>query len=509
MGLPRRSGLLLHITSLPGGRYTGDLGSSAYAFADFLSRAGQAWWQTLPLNPIGKGNSPYSSIASFASEPLLISPELLVENGLLESQNMDETPPVSTDWYSSFGASRLLRKTLLGQAYQSFSEHRPESIVKSFADFRAREEGWLADYCLFAALSEHLKTSDWTSWPEGLAKHDAEAVQSATNDLEEQIEYLAFEQYLFDEQWRALKRHCQSQGVGIIGDIPMFVSHESADVWAHQRAFLLNDDGLPEYVAGAPPDAFAHDGQTWGNALYNWAYHESTDFAWWKKRIARQLDLFDAVRLDHFIGFRRYWRIPRGAQSARDGRWIPAPGEELFDELARIHGELPLIAEDLGTVTQEVWDLRDRYNLPGMKVMQFAFHEEEPPVTHRPHNYPPSSVAYTGTHDSETTLGWYRALRHREDHGDAAAVRELRKIHTYFGTTDEAKIVDAAIRTLSTSPANTVIIPVQDVLNLDGSHRMNTPGTSENNWTWRLKDGELDQRVADRLRELAEVTERC
>jgi len=506
LGLPRRSGILLHITSLPGGPFTGDLGPSAYAFADFLADAGQAWWQTLPLNPIGDGSSPYSSIASFATEPLMISPELLVEDELLDHDSLRGVPRASTDWKANVAESQRLRGRLLRRAYESFLE-RPQPISRAFADFRAREAGWLEDYCLFAACGDRFGTCNWTRWPGEIAKHDKTALQAAGADLEEETNYLAFQQFLFDRQWRALRRYCHERGVGIIGDIPMFVAHESADVWAHQQAFLLEDNGLPEFVAGAPPDAFAADGQRWGNALYDWAHHEKTGFGWWKERITRQLEWFDLVRLDHFIGFKRYWRISRTAETAMDGCWVPAPGEQLFDELVRVHGELPFIAEDLGSVTQEVWDLRDQYHLPGMKVLQFAFNGGG--AIHRPDNYPPASVAYTGTHDSDTTLGWYKALKHRAHCGDPSAGAELRNVHERLGTENEAEIAAAAIRALSKSRANTVIIPMQDVLNLDGSHRMNAPGTAHGNWTWRLRDGELGTAVAERLRELAEATDRC
>ena len=507
MELPRRSGILLHVTSLPGGSFAGDLGPSAYAFADFLAEAGQAWWQTLPLNPIGTHDSPYSSISSFAAEPLMVSPELLIDDGLLSAGCLQAVPNTSPDWQSAFAKSKELRTRLLEDAYRTFLE-RPSSMSRSLADFRAREKAWLEDYCLFAALRDHFGTRDWTRWPEEIMKREEGALQSAKSDLEEQTDYLAFQQFLFERQWSALKRHCRSRGVGIIGDIPMFVSHRSADVWAHQQAFLLEDNGLPEFVAGAPPDAFAEDGQRWGNALYDWDYHEQTGFAWWNERITRQLELFDVVRLDHFIGFRRYWRIPRLAESAMDGCWVPAPGEKLFDELVRIHGELPVIAEDLGSVSHDVWDLRDRYRFPGMKVLQFAFGDGHDGV-HQPDNYPTASVAYTGTHDSNTTLGWYEALQHRARSGDTGAEAELGRICSCLGTSDAGEIAKAAIAALSTSPANTVIIPLQDILNLDGSHRMNTPGTTDGNWVWRLKDRALTNDVADRLRKLAKATGRC
>jgi len=439
----------------------------------------------------------------------MISPELLIEDGLLGPRLLREVPKTSTSWKASFASSKRLRAKLLRHAYRVFLDQRPASISRSFAAFKAREIGWLEEHCLFGALSDHFKTSDWTRWPTGIAKHQEAALRPARNDLAEKIDYLAFQQFLFDRQWRALKRCSRKKGVGIIGDLPIFVAHDSSDVWAHQQAFLLKANGLPKFVAGAPPDAFSVDGQLWGNALYDWAYHERTGFAWWNDRVRRQLDLFDVVRLDHFIGFSRYWRIASRAKTAKGGRWVSVPGQKLFDKLLRVRGELPFIVEDLGAVTREVWDLRDRYGFPGMKVLQFGFEGRKSAGVHRPHNYPQESVAFTGTHDSDTTLGWYKALKRRARSKDRTAKTELRRVHAYLGTTKEAEIVGAAIRTLSISRAHTVIFPLQDVLNLDGRHRMNTPGTTRGNWAWRLKDGQLSKDVADRLRELAEATDRC
>jgi 4-alpha-glucanotransferase len=498
--------LLLHVTSLPGGPFTGDLGPSAHAFADFLAEAGQSWWQTLPLNPIGEGCSPYSSIASFAAEPLMVSPALLAEDGLLTRDSLLDVPIASTTWQVDFAKSKALRSRLLRTAHRAFVDD-PKRFATPFAEFREREREWLDDYCMFAALDAYFEDGDWTRWPTDIATRDPQALASAGARLGDHIDYLAFEQFVFDRQWRRLKNYCSGRGIGIIGDIPMFVSHRSADVWAHQSAFLLRQDGQPEFVAGAPPDAFAHEGQRWGNALYDWDVHEQTGFAWWKSRIQRQLELFDVVRLDHFIGFSRYWRIPAESDTAMGGRWIPAPGEKLFDALAETLGTLPLIAEDLGSVSQEVWDLRDRYHLPGMKVLQFGFNEGDGNV-HSPSNYPAASVAYTGTHDSDTTLGWYQAIKTRAHAGDHHAQSELAEVQATFGTDQDQEITPAAINALFESPANTVILPAQDLLNLDGSHRMNTPGTDEGNWVWRLQSHALTKQLAEELRALTKAVGR-
>lgn len=491
---------------MPGGPFTGDLGPSAYAFADFLAEAGQAWWQTLPLNPIGEGCSPYSSIASFASEPLMVSPELLVEDGLLTRDSLLDVPIASTTWHADFAKSEALRSRLLRTAYRAFTDDL-ERLDGAFAEFRERERDWLDDYCMFAALYSYFEDGDWTRWPKDIATRDADALARARTRLRDHIDYLAFEQFLFDRQWRRLKHYCRDRGIGIIGDVPMFVSHRSADVWAHQSSFLLTEEGRPEFVAGAPPDAFAHEGQRWGNALYDWDVHEQTGFAWWKSRIQRQLQLFDVVRLDHFIGFSRYWRIPAESDTAMGGRWIPAPGEKLLDALADTLGTLPLIAEDLGSVSQEIWDLRDRYQLPGIKVLQFGFNEGDGNV-HSPSNYPAASVAYTGTHDSDTTLGWYQAMKARAHAGDHHAQSELAEVEATFGTDQDEAITPAAINALFESPANTVIVPVQDLLNLDGTHRMNTPGTNKGNWAWRAKSDALDAALAARLRALTQSAKR-
>ncbi len=507
MKLPRRSGMLLHVTSLPGGPYSGDLGPAAHAFIGFLEAAGQAWWETLPLNPIDSSGSPYSSVSAFACEPLMISPEALVLDGLLSKRALRGMPTSAKTWKTHFKSARRLRTTLLRQAHETFAARPPRGMRRAMSAYRRRERGWLDDYVLFAALRERFGTADWTTWPNEIARRQPAALDAARREFATRIDYFVFEQFLFDRQWRALRKRCTSKGVGIIGDVPMFVGHQSADVWAHPKAFLLHKNGRPRFVAGAPPDAFNANGQRWGNALYDWRVHANSGFTWWKARLRRQLQLFDLVRLDHFIGFCRYWRIPARSTTARNGRWVRAPGRALLDALVEEHEQLPFIAEDLGAATQEVWDLRDRYRLPGMTVLQFAFGGGAGNRMHRPHAYAPTTVAFTGTHDSDTTLGWYRDLRRRA-RSNASAKAELERARSYLGARRDEDIVDAAVRVLYASPADTVILPVQDVLRLDGRHRMNRPGTTRSNWTWRLKAGQLRRPVADRLHRLAEATDR-
>ena len=508
MDLPRRSGILLHITSLPDGAYTGDLGPAAHAFVDFLTEAGQGWWQTLPLNPIGDSASPYSSVSAFACEPLMISPEALVEDGFLDEAALHGLPTGSEMAHADFVQSKRVRSKLRVEAYRRFVEQGCPEMRRAFGEFRDREQDWLDDYCLFITLRSLYGTADWTTWPEDLAQRQPSILSAAREGSANDIEYLTFEQFLFDRQWQALRGKCRDRQVGIFGDVPMFVSHRSADVWAHPEAFLLDAKGRPSFVAGAPPDAFAADGQRWGNALYDWEQHERTGFAWWKSRLKRQLELFDLLRLDHFIGFMRYWRIPSESATAMDGQWIDAPGHAFLDELRREYGELPLVAEDLGAVSQEVWDLRDQYELPGMKVLQFAFGGDSGNRVHHPDEYPRKSVAFTGTHDSNTMLGWYRDLQRRAESGDASASADLERVQSYFEASRDVEVVEAAIRAVLESPANTVILPMQDLLHLDERHRMNRPGTTTGNWTWRLEPGQLSHALARELRALTEATGR-
>ena len=438
----------------------------------------------------------------------MISPEALVEDGLLDEQALQGLPSGSNAANAEFIESKRVRSKLRLEAYRRFIERGSQQMRRHFGEFRDREQDWLDDYCLFITLRSRYGTADWTTWPEDVARRQPSVLSALREASADDIDYFAFEQFLFDRQWQALRKHCKNRHVGIFGDVPMFVSHQSADVWAHPEAFLLDANGRPSSVAGAPPDAFSADGQRWGNALYDWEQHERTRFAWWKSRLQRQLELFDLLRLDHFIGFTRYWRIPSESATAMGGQWVDAPGNAFFDELRREYGELPFIAEDLGAVSQEVWDLRDQYQLPGMKVLQFAFGGDPGNRVHHPDEYPSKSVAFTGTHDSNTMLGWYQDLQRRAESSDPAAHADLERVQSYFGTSRDVEVVDAAIRAVLESPADTVIVPLQDLLHLDERHRMNRPGTATGNWTWRLEAGQLDHALARELRALAEATGR-
>jgi 4-alpha-glucanotransferase len=491
----RESGLLLHLSSLPGPYGVGTLGREADAFVDFLARAGQSVWQMLPVNPIGAGDSPYSTTCSFAGEPLFIDLEALARRGWLKKRELAAARQ-SGAAKAHYEKARKLRRRLLETAYERAQVDGWESS-KALADFRKRARAWLDDFTLFQALSAEHGTRDWTRWPAPLARREAKAMAAARRELAPVVGFETFLQAQFDADWRLLRERAHQAGVRLMGDLPIFVAHESSDVWANQSSFLLDASGRPTHVAGCPPDAFNADGQLWGNALYDWNALRKDGFGFWLRRLGRLFELFDSVRLDHFIGFRRYWKIPAKAKTARNGVWTPAPGDELFATIERKLGRLDLVAEDLGAVTPEVRLLRDKFDFPGMKVMQFAFDGSEEGATHRPHRFPAASVAYPGTHDNDTARGWYAGLRRDE----------RAKVDAYFGAS--ARDVPAAmIRAAMASAARLCVFPVQDVLGLDGKARMNVPGIAKGNWSWRLVDGQLKEEHAVWLRTLSEVFER-
>lgn len=501
----RSAGLLLHVTSLPGPYYTGDLGAEARRFIDFLAAANQSWWQMLPVNPIGDGDSPYATISSFAGEPLLIDLAALAKAGWLAKKQV-VTPANGSSERADYRRSRAFRLPLLKEAFAKAWPKLSESGEMQL--FRQREQAWLGDYTLFGALSAHFSTTDWTTWPEELRDRKGEAMIRAKADLAADIALREFWQFIFDQQWRQLKDYAQRKGIGLIGDLPIFVAAQSADVWANRRFFLLDKSGRPTVVAGVPPDAFNKDGQRWGNALYDWQALQKEGFAWWISRLARVAELFDAVRLDHFIGFARYWEIQAKDKTARRGRWVPVPGHDFFREVTRKVPAAQFIAEDLGPVTPEVRDLRDQFGFPGMKVLQFAFDGSEEANHHLPHRLPEESAAYTGTHDNDTTLGWYSALAKRAKAGAKAAKIELRNVHAYLGA-DGKKMPGNLARAAYGSAANLVVLPVQDVLGLATKARMNVPGVATGNWRYRLKAGQLNKEVAMDLDAMVRVFDRA
>ncbi len=492
MRFPRAGGVLLHPTSLPGRYGIGDLGEEAHRFVDLLAGAGQHLWQVLPLGPTGFGDSPYQCFSAFAGNPLLISPDRLVGDGLLVPDELRDVPAFP-DGRVDFGAVIPWKEALLGEATRRFRERADGALAAAFDGFSGAQGWWLEDYALFRALKDAHGGAVWSDWPADIAGRDPEALRRWRTELADAVSHHKVLQFVFFHQWEALRRHAGGRDIRIIGDMPIFVAYDSADVWAHPELFFLDDAGKPTVVAGVPPDYFSETGQLWGNPLYRWDVMAAQGYAWWVERFRTTLALVDVVRVDHFIGFTRYWEIPAGATTAIDGRWMPGPGEQLMLALRNALDDLPIIAEDLGLVTPDVEALRDRLGLPGMRVLQFAF-GGDPTDRFLPHNYEPHGVAYTGTHDNDTTLGWFQT-----------APEHVRRYVQRYLARDGHDIVWDLIRAAMASVADTVVIPMQDVLGLDSQSRMNIPGTAEGNWSWRLRQDELNEDAFGRLKEMAEL----
>ena len=483
MKLPRSSGILLHPTSLPGPYGIGDLGEEAYRFVDFLQRSKTSFWQTLPLGPTGFGDSPYQSFSTFAGNPYLISPNLLLKENLLTAADFSEDMDFPRDFVDY---ERVIgwKLTLLERAYLRFTRD-PKLARRDFDIFRAENTFWVEDYALFMALKKAHGGGSWSAWDEDLRNRDEKALAKAKKELKISIERYIFQQFLFDRQWDALHAYAKEKQVKIIGDLPIFVSYDSADVWANPQLFLLDEKKLPDVVAGVPPDYFSKTGQLWGNPLYAWRNHQETGYAWWLQRLRSILQRVDWLRLDHFRGFAAFWAVPAAHLTAERGRWMPGPGAEFFNTLLDSLGELPLIAEDLGEITPDVVQLREQFGLPGMKILQFAFSDEN--NLFLPHHYPENCVAYSGTHDNDTTQGWY-----------ASATAHERDFARRYLQVDGEDIAWDFIRALWESRANLVLAPMQDFLNLGSEARMNFPGRTQGNWRWRVRgwDGELEEKLA-------------
>ncbi len=472
----RASGVLLHPTSLPGPR-GGDLGPAARAFVDFLADCGQSWWQVLPVCPPDGGGSPYNSTSAFAGHPGLVSVDLLAAEGLLKKAELGQPK------------ERALRAALAGFSHRAGREDRDD-----FESFRAREASWLADHSLFCALREEGGGRPWIEWDAPVARRGAAAREAARGRLAEEIRSHDFAQWLFARQWEAARRHAAARGVGLIGDVPIYVSHDSADCWAHQELFRL-DGGRPTVVAGVPPDYFSETGQLWGNPLYRWDEHARTGFSWWISRLKAQARRFEAVRLDHFIGFRNYWEIPSGQKTAAGGRWVDAPGDELFEAVRREVPELEIIAEDLGTLTPAVAALREKFSFPGMKIAQFSFGGGE---RDWPKNWPEDCVGYTGTHDNDTARGWFEEDG-ASNPGRGASQAETERAVFLRAAGGAAGPSEAMAHLVWRSPARLAIAPMQDLLGLGAQARMNRPGSTQGNWRWRMEEGALTWSVAGRL----------
>ena len=495
----KHTGILLHPTSFPGPYGIGELGTNAYKFIDFLEKSGLNTWQVLPLGHTGFGDSPYQPFSAFAGQPLIISLDHLVELKLLESEDFDDMPAWNPEQIS-YGDLIEFKTELLKKAYERFSDNtisddlsgNPELMEKynSFCDNAA----WLEDYALFMAGKDYHEGQPWYMWDDDLKNPTEKQKAAWIKKLDKEMGYYKFIQFMFYTEWMELKAYANDKGISIVGDIPIFMAWDSVDVWANQELFLLDSKGYPTVVAGVPPDYFSATGQLWGNPLYNWKKHTETGYEWWLNRIKHQLVLSDFLRIDHFRGFDKFWAIPYGEETAINGKWVQAPGVNFFTQLEATLGyHLPIIAEDLGEIDDSVVELRDKFGLPGMKVLQFAFENPEE-NDFLPHNFVRNCVCYTGTHDNNTTLGWYKnAYEASKD-----------KLRRYFST-DGYDICWILIRACFGSVANMAIVPMQDVLGLDSWARLNTPGVAEGNWAWRYKEDALTPALSARLYETCKM----
>jgi len=487
----RYAGVLLHPTSLPGPYGIGDLGPAAYQWVDWLVRAKQSFWQVLPLGPTGFGDSPYQCFSAFAGNPYLVSPELLQRDGVLSGSDL--AAPHFPDDRVDFGPVIQFKLQLLARAWDNYQSGKAPQLRGPFDEFNRSEASWLDDYALFMALKDSHGGRSWLDWPADLVRRDPTALDSARRSLGPQIGLHKFRQFLFWKQWRDLKRHVNERGIRLIGDVPIFVSSDSADVWSNPKLFLLDAQCRPRFVAGVPPDYFSKTGQLWGNPLYDWEALKRTGYAWWIDRLRATLKQVDLIRLDHFRGFEAYWEVPAGLPTAEVGRWVKGPGVDLFRAIEKALGHLPLIAEDLGVIGPEVEALRDGLKLPGMCILQFAFGGE---VENRflPHNYERNRVVYSGTHDNDTTRGWYAAISDKERH----------EVRRYLGR-DGSDISWDLIRLAWMSVADYALTPLQDILDLGTDARMNLPGRPAGNWGWRCRADQLSDGPLNRLRDLTEV----
>lgn len=492
----RKSGILLHPTSLPGRWGIGDLGPAAYRFIDTLIAGQQRIWQVLPLGPTGYGDSPYQCFSAFAGNPLLISPDALIADGLLNAHERDSYPQFS-DTLIDYGAVIPVKLTLLERAYAAFGPHHP--LRGEYDAFCAAEAHWLSDYALFMALKADHGGITWSQWAAPYARREPAALAEARGRLANAVAYQQFLQFIFFRQWRALRQYANDRGITVIGDAPIFVAYDSADVWGAPHLFFLDDAGLPTVVAGVPPDYFSADGQRWGNPLYRWEAHAADGYAWWIARIRGNAALYDLIRLDHFRGFCAYWEVPVSEPTARIGRWVDAPGIALLQALTAALGTLPIIAEDLGVITDDVVYLRDSNRLPGMKIIQFAFHGDASDAF-LPHHHVKNCVVYTGTHDNDTSRGWY----------EAANPAEIAYLSRYLGKTlDQIDPAWDLMRLAWGSVADTAIAPLQDVLSLPTDARMNYPGRLGGNWGWRYRESDLTDTIVRRLAQLTQAFDRA
>jgi 4-alpha-glucanotransferase len=495
MKFERSSGILLHPTSLPGEYGIGDLGMQAYQWIDFLSSARFALWQLLPLGPTGYGDSPYQCFSAFAGNPYLISPQVLLEAdahhgvSLLDPNDLIDHPHFPAERID-YGRVIEWKLGVLDRSYNRFEKLAPPKLIDELESFKQAQATWLDDYTLFMALKEAHGGKPWTFWQNDLRDRERKALENARRELDIAIRRQIFRQFIFFRQWSALRNYATSAGIKIIGDIPIFIAHDSSDVWTHPELFYLDETGIPSVVAGVPPDYFSTTGQLWGNPLYRWDVHKENGYLWWINRLRAVLETVDIVRLDHFRGFAGYWEVPGDAKTAEKGRWVSGPGENFFHIIRNALGELPIIAEDLGVITPDVVEMREKFNLPGMKILQFAF-INDPKDPFLPHNYPQHCVVYTGTHDNDTALGWYERVDEEE-----------KGFYRRYLNCEGSNVSWDLIRAVWSSVAVYGLAPLQDFLGLDNNARLNYPGKASGNWTWRMSPDALTDELVQRIKEI-------
>jgi 4-alpha-glucanotransferase len=501
----RLSGILLHPTSLPGPFGIGDLGAGAYHFVRFLQDSSQHVWQMLPLGPTGYGNSPYQTFSAFAGNPLLLSLDILQADGWLAASDLANAPPFSAHRVA-YETVIAFKQRILWQAFETFQRTADRSQLDDLGAFSQRQAEWLDDYTLFMALKELHGGEAWTAWERSIARREPTALERWRQKLAPRVQFHAFLQYQFFRQWQHLKAACHQHGIQLFGDVPIFIAHDSADVWAHPELFYLDVDGHPTVVAGVPPDYFSQTGQRWGNPLYRWEVIAASGHAWWIQRLRTMREMVDIIRLDHFRGFEAYWEVPAAAETAIDGRWVEGPGAAFFEALSQALGKLPLVAEDLGLITPEVRALRERLRLPGMRVLQFGFGGDPRTNEHCPHNYTRDCVVYTGTHDNNTSVGWWREVEEPTESRESREPMQAERMAALkYMASDGREIHWDMIRLALASVGSLAIVPLQDVLGLGQEARMNYPGKPDGNWQLRYAADLLTEELAGRLRELTEI----
>jgi 4-alpha-glucanotransferase len=492
----RASGILLHITSLPSKYGIGDLGPQAYKFVDFLVKSNQNYWQILPLNhtTAKTGHSPYNCSSAFAGNPLLLSPDLLYKEGLLTKEQIMDVPSFPTN-HVDYRRVAAYKKRLFKYVVGSLKKHIESN--EEYQRFKEENSFWLDDFTIFISLHHHFKQRSWHAWPRMIRDRKGKEFEQIKTKLQPDVERHSFLQYLFYKQWEALRSYCINEGIRIIGDIPIYVVYDSPDVWAHLKNFKLNRHKKPKYIAGVPPDYFSRTGQLWGNPIYDWQALKKTDYHWWMERVRHNLNMCDLVRIDHFRGLIGYWQVPAGHRTAKDGKWIEGPKDDFFNVLLRRFPAAPFIAEDLGYITADVREAIEKYNLPTMKVLQFAFNGDPASNPHIPHNHIENSIVYTGTHDNNTTKGWFRK---------EAGRGQKKRLNEYAGFRVSSNDVHwQLIRMAMSSVAGLTIIPAQDVLGLPETARMNRPSSKKGNWLWRLKPGQLSLKHGKELKRLTKI----